>query len=103
MEQQKIKYFAFISYSSKDTEWGKKVQRKLERYRMPATMCNEHGWDRNPIKPVFFAPYDSDLNNIGIMMKDCIENATSLSNSQYLELKKKYDSIKNKYSQYFGE
>ena len=58
MEQQKFKYFAFISYSSKDTEWGKKVQRKLEHYRMPATLCNEHGWDRNPIKPVFFAPTD---------------------------------------------
>ena len=47
--------------------------------------------------------YDSDLNNIGILMKDCIENASSLSENQYLELKKKYDSIKNRYPQYFGE
>jgi hypothetical protein len=31
MEQQ-FKYFAFISYNSKDTEWGKRVQRKLEHY-----------------------------------------------------------------------
>ena len=52
------KYFAFISYNSKDTEWGKKVQKKLEHYRMPATLCSEHGWDRTPIKPVFFAPTD---------------------------------------------
>ena len=52
------KYFAFISYNSKDTEWGKKIQRKLEHYRMPATLCNEHGWKRTPIKPVFFAPTD---------------------------------------------
>ena len=57
MEQQ-FKYFAFISYSSKDTEWGKRVQRKLEHYRMPATLCSEHGWKRTPIKPVFFAPTD---------------------------------------------
>lgn len=57
MEQQ-FKYFAFISYNSKDTEWGKKIQRKLEHYRMPATLCNEHGWERTPIKPVFFAPTD---------------------------------------------
>lgn len=57
MEQQ-FKYFAFISYNSKDTEWGKKIQRKLEHYRMPATLCSEHGWDRTPIKPVFFAPTD---------------------------------------------
>lgn len=57
MEQQ-FKYFAFISYSSKDTEWGKRLQRKLEHYRMPATLCSEHGWERTPIKPVFFAPTD---------------------------------------------
>lgn len=56
--EQKYKYFAFISYNSKDTEWGKKVQRKLEHYRMPATLCSEHGWKRNPINPVFFAPTD---------------------------------------------
>lgn len=57
MEQQ-FKYFAFISYSSKDVGWGKKLQRKLEHYRMPATLCSEHGWERTPIKPVFFAPTD---------------------------------------------
>ena len=58
MSQQEFKYFAFISYNSKDTEWGKKVQKKLEHYRMPATLCSEHGWERTPIKPVFFAPTD---------------------------------------------
>ena len=58
MSQQEFKYFAFISYNSKDTEWGKRVQRKLEHYRMPATLCSEHGWSRTPINPVFFAPTD---------------------------------------------
>ena len=58
MEQTQFKYFAFISYNSKDTEWGKKVQKKLEGYKMPATLCSEHGWERKPIKPVFFAPTD---------------------------------------------
>ena len=57
MEQQ-YKYFAFISYSSKDTDWGKKVQRKLEGYKMPSTLCSERGWSRKPIKPIFFAPTD---------------------------------------------
>ena len=55
---QQFKYFAFISYNSRDTEWGKRLQRKLEHYRMPATLCSEHGWERTPIKPVFFAPTD---------------------------------------------
>ena len=57
MEEQ-YKYFAFISYNAKDTEWGKRLQRKLEHYRMPATLCSEHGWRRKPINPVFFAPTD---------------------------------------------
>jgi hypothetical protein len=57
MEQQ-FKYFAFISYNSKDTAWGKKLQKKLEHYRMPATLCSEHGWKRTPISPIFFAPTD---------------------------------------------
>lgn len=52
------KYFAFISYNSKDTAWGKRVQKKLEGYSLPATLCKEHGWDRKPLKPVFFAPTD---------------------------------------------
>ena len=55
---QEFKYYAFISYSSKDTAWGKRLQRKLENYRMPATLCNERGWKRRPINPIFFAPTD---------------------------------------------
>lgn len=51
-------FFAFISYSSKDIEWGKRLQRKLEGYKMSSTICSEHGWSRTPMKPVFFAPTD---------------------------------------------
>ena len=58
MQEQEFKYYAFISYNKKDTEWGKRVQRKLEHYRMPATLCSERGWKRKPINPVFFAPTD---------------------------------------------
>lgn len=57
-EINKYKYFAFISYSTKDTKWGKRLLRKLENYRMPSTMCKEKGWKRKPIDPVFFAPYE---------------------------------------------
>lgn len=55
---QQYKYFAFISYSSQDQAWGKRLQRKLEHYRLPATLCSKHGWERKPMKPVFFAPTD---------------------------------------------
>lgn len=52
------RYFAFISYNSKDTEWGKKVLRKLEKFRLPSTLCNERDLERRPIRPIFFAPTD---------------------------------------------
>lgn len=57
-QEQIFRYYAFISYNAKDVEWGKRVQRKLEHYKMPATLCNERGWKRTPIRPVFFAPTD---------------------------------------------
>ena len=52
------KYFAFISYSSRDTRWGRRLQRKLENYSMPTTLCKERGWKHKPMNPVFFAPTD---------------------------------------------
>ena len=55
---EQYKYFAFISYNSHDIAWGKRLQRKLESYRMSATLCSEHGWQRKPINPIFFAPSD---------------------------------------------
>ncbi len=57
-KQPEYTYYAFISYNSKDLKWGKRLQRKLEHYRMPATLCSEKGWKRKPINPVFFAPTD---------------------------------------------
>lgn len=56
--QSEYTYYAFISYNAKDTRWGKRLQRKLEYYRMPATLCSVRGWKRKPINPVFFAPTD---------------------------------------------
>ncbi|MDO5316345.1 MAG: toll/interleukin-1 receptor domain-containing protein [bacterium] len=53
-----FKYYAFISYNAKDTAWGKTLQKKLEHYKLPTQLCNEHNWPRKPIKPVFFAPTD---------------------------------------------
>ena len=53
-----FKYYAFISYSHADLKWGKRLERKLAGYKMPATLCSERGWKRKPINPIFFAPYD---------------------------------------------
>ena len=76
--EQEYTFFAFISYSSKDLEWGKRVQRKLERYRMPATLCSEHGWKRTPIKPIFFAPYDILPGGLSAELQERLRSSRNL-------------------------
>lgn len=78
MNEQQFKYFAFISYNSKDTEWGKRVQRKLEHYRMPATLCNERGWKRKPIRPVFFAPTDIQPGGLSEELQERLKASRNL-------------------------
>jgi hypothetical protein len=78
MTDASYKYFAFISYSSKDTEWGKRVQRKLEGYRMPAALCSEHGWNRTPIKPVFFAPTDIQPGGLSEELQERLKASRNL-------------------------
>ena len=77
MELQ-YKYFAFISYNSHDTTWGKKLQHKLEGYRMPATLCSEHGWKRKPIKPVFFAPTDIQPGGLTAELQERLKASKNL-------------------------
>ena len=76
--QNPFKYFAFISYNSKDTAWGKRLQKKLEHYRMPSALCNEHGWQRTPIKPVFFAPTDIQPGGLSEELKDRLKASQHL-------------------------
>ena len=75
---QQYKYFAFISYNSRDNEWGKLLQRKLEHYRMPATLCSKHGWERTPIKPVFFAPTDIQPGGLTEELKERLQASRNL-------------------------
>lgn len=75
---QEYKYFAFISYNSSDISWGKRLQRKLEGYRMPATLCSEHGWQRNPIKPVFFAPSDIQPGGLSAELQERLKASKNL-------------------------
>ena len=55
MEEER-KYFAFISYNQADTRWGWRLQKKLERYKLPSTLCNARQLSRRPLQPIFFAP-----------------------------------------------
>lgn len=77
MEQQ-FKYFAFISYNSHDVRWGRRLQKKLEHYRMPATLCSERGWKRTPIQPVFFAPTDIQPGGLSKELQERLEASRHL-------------------------
>lgn len=72
------KYFAFISYNSRDIAWGKRVQKKLEGYRMPSTLCSEHGWERKPIRPVFFAPTDIQPGGLTAELQERLKASRNL-------------------------
>lgn len=72
------KYFAFISYNSADLKWGKRLQRKLEHYKMPTTLCSERGWERYPIRPVFFAPTDIQPNDLNEELKSRLRDSKNL-------------------------
>ena len=78
MEHQNFKYFAFISYNSKDIEWGKRVQNKLEGYKIPSTLCSKHGWDRKPIKPIFFAPTDIQPGELSEELQERLKTSRNL-------------------------
>ncbi len=76
--EEQYSYFAFISYNSKDTKWGREIQRKLEGYRMPAKLCAEHGWKRYPIKPIFFAPTDIQPGGLTAELQERLRAARNL-------------------------
>lgn len=73
-----FKYFAFISYNQQDVTWGKRLHRKLENYKMSATLCSEQGWSRTPIKPVFFAPTDIQPNELSEELKERLKASRHL-------------------------
>ena len=75
---QSRRFYAFISYNAKDIRWGKRLQRKLEHYRMPATLCSERGWKRKPMDPVFFAPYDIQPGGLSDELKSRLRASRNL-------------------------
>ena len=45
---------------------------------MSATLCSEHGWQRRPINPVFFAPYDIQLGGLSQEIQDRLKASRHL-------------------------
>ncbi len=73
------KFFAFISYSSKDADWAKWVHHELEHYSLPASVIEEEKLKPLPkdLRPVF---RDDDELSAGKLMPQ-IEKALSNSRS----------------------
>ncbi len=75
---KQYKYFAFISYSSKDAKWGKWLHCKLESYKLPSILCSEKGWSRKPMSPVFFAPYEIQPGGLDKELQKRLEDSQFL-------------------------
>lgn len=70
-------YFAFISYKREDEKWAKWLQRKIENYRLPASIAKAHNLPKR-LRPVFRDKTDIQPN---ILKDEIIER---LDSSQYL-------------------
>lgn len=72
--EEKLEYYAFISYSHKDEEWAKWLQHEFEHYKLPTTLNGA------PNIPGKFRPIFRDIDELsGGELKPQISDALSLS------------------------
>ena len=79
MEKETFKYYAFISYSHKDQEIAKSLQKKLNHYHLPSKLQKSHPYLPKKLKPVFMD--ESNLVAKGTLKEALQEN---LDNSNFL-------------------
>ena len=89
--EQDFKYFAFISYSSKNEKWAKWLHSKLEHYHIPTALCKDNPNIPKKIRPVFW--YKKDLS--GSRLKEALEK--ELEVSRYLIVICSPDSAKSEW------
>ena len=61
-------YFAFISYSSKDAKFAAKLQRHLEKYRLPVFLSRQYPRTPRRLQPIFRDRTDLEQGNLGEML-----------------------------------
>lgn len=74
-------YVAFISYSHADKQTAQKLQKRLERYHMPAKLLQAHPELPKKLSPIFRD--ESDISGKGTLIETLHDN---LRRSQYLIL-----------------
>ena len=58
MSEQRFEYFAFISYNHRDRQYAEKLQKQLQRYRLPSTFVRQHPDHPKHVTPVFLDQTD---------------------------------------------
>lgn len=90
------KYFAFISYSHKDSELAKWLQHEFEYYELPAKLFEEHKELNKEDFPEYFRPVFRDEDELaGGELKPQISKA--LADSEYLIVVCSPHSAQSKY------
>lgn len=73
------KYKAFISYSSSDRHSAEKLQRALERYRLPRKMLRSRKYIAQRISPIFLDRSDLRVSpDLGIVIEEALEKSEFL-------------------------
>lgn len=79
MDNQQYTYYAFISYQRKDEKWAKRLQRKLENYKLPVANAKEASDKKfEYIRPVFRDKTDLTAGPLPDVLKE------ALNQSRYL-------------------
>ena len=76
--QSAFKFTAFISYSHKDSEWAKWIQRQIENYRLPAKLAKEQGIARRLGKVFRDREELSTGQNLGDHLLSALNNSANL-------------------------
>ena len=90
------RYFAFISYSSKDKKTAEKLQKKIEGYRLPTVLRNELEATTGKKYPQRVRPLFRDMTDLsaGLLGKSILRE---LEDSRYLLLICSPDSAKSEW------
>lgn len=77
-ERREYRYYAFISYSHKDSKWAVGLQNFLQRYRIPAVFRKEKSNLPKRVTPVFLDRTDLTGGGLADSLREELENSRYL-------------------------
>ncbi len=76
-EQDKYRYYAFVSYKREDEEWAKWLQHKLEHYKLPSNLNGRTDLPKE-IRPIFKDTSELNPGNLPQQIHDALEQSRYL-------------------------